>query len=188
MRRFLFVLLPLALALPASAQSQTHHRTVLDYFKMLPSSFFEAEQQIPRMKWLRDGFKADIPAYNRSVVDMKNDLLRFPSDGAQSRLDVAIFRFHGRDTAAVTEASTEGSSLSFWRERNGRLRDVTKSVLPFYNTNRDYNAEPSNAKMVVFVLPRVGTTINVMAINNNYLPVKPVLGRFLWRGGRFMRA
>ena len=185
MRRFLFVPLALALALPASAQ--THRRTVLDYFKMLPSKFFEVAPK-ERVKWLREGFNSQIPADNRSVVDLKNDFLRFPGDGAQSRLDVAVFRFHGQATVAVAEASTEGSSLSFWRERNGRLRDATKSLLPHYKTNSDYNSEPSRIHDVTFVLPRVGTTIRVMKIDDRDQPEKPVIARFEWRGGRFVRA
>lgn len=102
MRRFLFVPLALALALPASAQTQTHRHTVLDYFKMLPTKrFFEVEDQFPRMKWLREGFTSQTPADNRSVVDLKNDFLRYPGGDGQGCIDVAVFRFKGQDTVAA---------------------------------------------------------------------------------------
>lgn len=181
MRRFLFVVLPLAFALPVCAQTQTQRRTVLDYFKMLPTKKFFNMGQHPleprlRMKELKQGFDPTIPADNRSVVDLKNDFMRFPGDGAQSGLDVAVFRFHGRDTVAVRERYGADQLLTFWREQNGRLREVTKSVFPY-----DYAGE-------AFEVPRYGTTIQVLKTGRDFLPTSKVLARFLWRGGRFVRA
>ena len=173
MRRFSFVLLALVFALPASAKPQ--RRTVLDYFKMLPSKFFEApEKQLPRMKQLRDGFNPKLTEV-RSIVDLRNDFLRFPGDGAQPTFDIAVFRFRGQDTVAVFD-NFENGQLSFWRARNGRLREVTKSVFPF-------RLPESSVE-----LPRRGTTIQVFRGNGYDVPkTRALVARFLWRGGRFVR-
>ncbi len=171
MRRLLFVVLPLALALPACAQ--THRRTVLDYFKMLPSNFFEPQQQ--RMKWLRKGSSSEIPASERSVVDLKNDFLRYNADAA-GHFDVAVFRFRGKDTVAVLN-DYEGTDLWFYREHKGHLVDVTKQVFPF-----------RFRRTLTYVLPRRGTTIQVLKGDWPNRPSKTVLARFLWRGGHFVRA
>lgn len=173
MRRFLFVVLPLALALPASAQTQTHRRTVLDYFKMLPSGWFSASGQ-PRMQQLREGFNPEIPTSRRSFVDLKNDFLRFNAD-AIGLMDVAVFRFEGRDTVAVL-SDYEGTTLSFWRPQNGHLVEVTKQF-PF-----------SLRGTVTYVLPRRGTTIRVLKGGWPNQPTRTILARFEWRGGRFVRA
>ncbi len=185
MRRFLFIILPLALALPASAKPR---RTVVDYFKMLPSKRFFGEWQHPlgsrlRMEYLRSGFAPIIPADNRSVVDLKNDFLQFPGDGAQDRLDVAVFRFHGQDTVAVATASSDTYSLSFWREQNGRLKEVTKKAFPFY-----FPFHLSEADEVAFAVPRYRTTIRILETGRNAQPTSKVFAHFQWRGGRFVRA
>ena len=171
MRRFLFVLLALGLALPASAKPQ--RRSVLDYFKMLPSSWFSESGQ-SRMKQLREGFNSQIPASRRCVVDLKNDFLRFNAD-AMGLMDVAVFRFQGRDTVGVLN-DYEGTTLSFWRERNGRLVDVTKQVLPFRIRGP-----------VTHELPRVGTTIRVWKGGWPNKPTRRAAALFRWRGGHFVR-
>ncbi len=170
MRRFLFVLLALGFALPTSAKPQ--HRTVLDYFKMLPSKWFNDSEE-PRMKQLREGFDRRIPVSERSVVDLKNDFLHFNADAA-GQLEVAVFRFHGHDTVAVLN-DYEGTTLSFYHERNGHLVDVTTQIFPFRFRGT-----------VTHVLPRRKTTIQVL---KGGWPDKPkaVLARFFWRGGHFVR-
>lgn len=171
MRRFILVPALLVVALPASAQ--THRRTVLDYFKMLPSGWFSESGQ-PRMKQLREGFNSEIPASRRSVVDLKNDFLRFNAD-AIGLMDVAVFRFQGRDTVAVL-SDYEGTTLSFWRPQNGHLVEVTKQVFPF-----------RFQETVTHVLPRRGTTIQILR-GGWPSQSQTILARFLWRGGRFMRS
>jgi hypothetical protein len=112
-----------------------------------------------------------------TLVDLKNDFARFPGDGAQATLDVAVFRFHGHDTVAVREISAGDQYLSFWREQNGRLHEVTKSVFPY------------NHRGEAFVVPRYGTTIRVLKRDREFhQPTSKVVARFLWRNGRFVRA
>ena len=140
---------------------------------MLPSKWFSDSEE-SRMKQLREGFDRRIPASERSIVDLKNNFLRFNADAA-GQMEVAIFRFHGQDTIAVLN-DYEGTELLFYRERNGRLVDVTKQVFPF-----------RAHETVTHELPRVGTTIRILKGGWPKEPTKTVFARFLWRGGRFVR-
>jgi len=177
MRRSICFFAALVFVLPASAAPR---RTVLDYFKMLPSKrFFDIEEppiSHSRVEYLREGLSSEYPAFNRSIIDLKNDFLRFPGDGAQYRLDIAVFRFHGQDTVAVLSRMAWDEDLSFWHERNGRLQEVTKSVLPFRLSDN-----------VAFEVPRYGTTLRVLATTHEGEPTQKVVARFLWRDGRFVR-
>lgn len=157
-------------------------RTVLDFFDLLPKKFFEIEypgSKTARRKWLRGGFKPGIPLGNRAVIDLKNDYLRASGDGAQGRLDLAVFRYHGKAILGVYDSFEEGD-LSFWRYKNGRLSEVTQQVLP-----------PRLAQHPVYDLPRVGTTIRVFRSANDYdayfKPGSKPIYSLKWSGGRFQR-
>ncbi len=126
------------------------------------------------MKQLREGFHPEIPASQRSIVDVKSDFLRFNAD-AMGLMDVAVFRFQGRDTVTVL-SNYEGTTLSFWREGNGRLVDVTKQVFPF-----------RIGGTVTHELPRRGTTIRVWKGGWPSKPTQKMAALFRWRGGRFVR-
>ena len=158
---------------PARAKSSRH--SVLDFYKLLPQSrFFEIPEK-ERLSWLRDGMRAQVPSDNRSVVDLRHDFLRAAGDGAQGRLDLAVFRYHGEETLAVFNAFDDGE-LSFWRLSKGRLHEVTKSVFPFRLPECSVE------------LPRQGTTIRALrGDGSEVFPSKTVLARFGWRGGRFYR-
>lgn len=169
----------LALLLSLTAAAQTRRHTVVDYYKLLPKRFFEIdhpENGKERLRWLREGMSPRTPAPNRSVVDLKHDFLRSAGDGAQGRLDLAVFRYQGQETLAVFDDFEEGE-LSFWRLGKGRLREVTRSVFPF--------RLPSSSSVE---LPRTGTTIRVLRGNGYRVPrSKTIVGLFAWQKGRFVR-
>ncbi|MBW3636796.1 MAG: hypothetical protein KY445_10095 [Armatimonadetes bacterium] len=154
-------------------------RTVLDYFDLLPQRFFEVEyfgSNNKRRKWLKRGL-TEFPLYNRSIIDLKNDYIRFPGDGAQRRLDVAVFRYRGQATVGVYN-DWDAGELSFWRYKNGRLVDVTEQVLPM-------GFDGKNG----YVLPRFGTTVRVFQ-RTGIFRIKPQmkpLYTLRWRGGHFYR-
>ncbi len=172
--------LGLVIAPLASEAKPKTPRTVLDYFDLLPKHFFEVEysgSNTNRRKWLREGFNPDIPANNRSIIDLKNDFLRFPGDGAQGRLDIAVFRCKGQATIGVHNNFEEGD-LSFWRYRNGKFIEVTKQVVPVgFNSRNGY------------AMPRLGTTIRVFKSSFwfRFKPGMKPLYTLRWRGGRFHR-
>ncbi len=177
MRFVIACVLALFLAVPASAQTRSH--TVLGYYKLLPQRFFALPiKDFSPLKLLRDGFDPQkTVAYNRSIVDLKNDFLRSPADGAQGCLTLAVFRYRGQETLAVFNDFEEGE-LSFWRLSKGRLREVTRTAFPF--------RLPASSSVV---LPRQGTTIRVLRGNDHDVPKSgTVLMRFTWRGGKFHRA
>jgi hypothetical protein len=143
---------------------------VLDYFLLLPNSFFEIDRSvIGRKKWLY--------GIGRGVVDIKNDYLRMQGDGAQGTLNVALFRHKGKVLVAVQNEAEEGS-LSFLRYAGGVWKDTTTEVMPIpYNDRNTY------------IVPRYGTTIKVLR-GNSFYDTKPDAKRarvydFVWTGGRF---
>lgn len=177
-------LIPLALlaALPAAAINFTPPahaktsrqamapRTVSDYFLLLPESYFEAaspaESRKVRARMLRE-----------AEVDTKNDYLDVGGDAAQAGLSVALFRHAGRATVAV-EASGEYYAFDVLRLENGRLRNVTRSLVPNFSRHHIYE------------VPRRGTTIRVydnLLKEDEYAPAER--GRHLydlaWRDGKF---
>ena len=153
-------------------------QNVWDYFRLLPqSSFFETSN---REKWFNDARKhsAGIPADNKAILDLKNDYLQFPGDGAQPRLELGLFRYHSQKTLGVCTDSEE-EELTFWRYSNGKLRDVTRRVFPFSARFKT---------PVSYKIPRVGTTIQVFKGGWPDKASTKVWKRFVWRRGRFVEA
>ncbi len=175
MRPALFCTIALFLALPTSAQPR--HNTVLDYYKMLPTRFFEMphpESARARLQLLREGFNPRQANSASSIVDMKNDYLCVFQD-AHGFLTLAVFRYHSRENLAVFDDFEEGE-LSFWRLRNGRLREVTRSVFP------------KPLPEVSVELPRKGVRIWIFEGNGYKNPKsKMVYGSFYWSKGHFYR-
>jgi hypothetical protein len=114
-------------------------RTVKDYFLLLPDKYFETSR---REVWLDED----------CIIDIKNDYIHFPGDGAQSTLEVALFRYRGQVLVAVYDHYMEGS-LDFLRYINGRWKNVTRQVIPV----------PFNGYKYQYKIPRYGTTIRVTA-------------------------
>ena len=181
--KVLFLLVLLLVGLPVSesvARPRKEPRTVLDYLDLLPQRFFEVDyptSRSDRRRWLQAGFDKEIPPENRSIIDIKNDYLRFPGDGAQGRLDLAVFRYQGKATVGVYNDFEEGD-LSFWRYKGGHLIEVTSQVLPRNWKKQDFN----------YFLPRLGTTIRV--VKQNFPPLiypskRIIIGSLVWTTGRF---
>ena len=150
--------------------------TVLDYFLLLPKESYFASplSSSERKKWL----------YNKSgsvkpVIDIENDYILFPGDGAQGTLQFAVFRYKGRALIVVRDSFEDGS-LNFLRYENGRWTDVTSAMMPaIYNVRYDYH------------VPRWGTTIKVTAGRRYYkdVGIAPNRGQkiydLVWIEGRF---
>jgi len=118
-------------------------RTVLDYYRLLPDKYFEADEE-QRVNWMLDPKRG-------AVVDVKNGYIYAPGDGAQNTLYVCLFRKADSSYVIAVKADVEGSTqLDFYEYRGGSFVDVTKSVLP---VAVDENLE--------YEMPRYGTTIKV---------------------------
>lgn len=110
--------------------------TVLDYYKLLPDKYFEADQN-QRINWMLDPKRG-------AIVDLKNDYLYAPGDGAQSDIYLsllkkrsgrylAILKYHPSDNRDFT-------NLEFYVYQNGSWTDVTESVLPLeINNSYEYH-------------------------------------------------
>jgi hypothetical protein len=145
-------------------------KTVLDYFLLLPNSFFEIDRSVMgRKKWLY--------GTGRGVVDVKNDYLRMQGDGAQGTLNVALFRHKGKVLVAVQNEFEEGT-LSFLRFERGVWKDTTTEVMPLSYNDRN-----------TYIVPRYGTIIRVLRGNSFYDTghdaKRARLYDFVWTGGRF---
>ncbi len=170
---FVFVLCALQGVSKAGAKDVSR-KSVVDYFYLLPDSYFEVPQSKAQRKAVlfhdRKIYPYDFAV--ESIADVKNDYARISLD-AVGTLEVAVYRYKGRDLIAVRRYY-EGCSLGFLTYKNGRWKDVTKQVMPVRLDDKyDY------------ILPRYGTTIEV---RRDLWPSKKQ-GRkihdLLWRKGRF---
>ncbi len=151
-------------------------KTVLDYFLLLPARgrFATETPKNQRRAWLREK-SSDL----KPVVDIKNDYILAPGDGAQGTIQFALFRYKGR-VLVVMRDDFEDGTLDFLRYENGRWKDVTKQMMPVpYNVHYDYH------------VPRWGTTIKVTAGRDYFEDVKPSPNKgkkvydLVWDKGKF---
>jgi len=178
-----FLRLSLLAALPLAALSPTPQagaktsrqasapRTVSDYFKLLPESYFEARNPAEARQVRAQMLKA-------ADVDTGNDYLEVGGDAAQAGLSVALFRHAGSVTVAVN-AQGEYYSFDLLRRENGRWRNVTRTLVPGFSRHHIYE------------VPRQGTTIRVfdnLIKEDDFAPADR--GRhlydLLWSDGKFV--
>jgi hypothetical protein len=154
----LAILSPLSSAVAAPTKSVAKaHRTVTDYFSLLPSRYFEVKNRHMLLQ------KSFLP-----IIDLKNDYMQTTGDGAQPHLEIAVFRYRGRDTVAVTSYSEMDYSFDLWRYENRKWRNVTDDLSPMISKGDLH-----------FVLPRYGTTIKVFQTNGTHL------ANLYWEKGQF---
>ena len=158
-----------ASAKPAASQSGPP-KTARDYFLRLPQVYFEMPPA-QRKAWL------DGPG---GLVDNAHDYVSFPGDGAQARMQMALFRYNGQVLVAVYLEAVDGL-LDFLRYTHGHWRNVTRQVMPVAFSGDN-----------VYELPRYGTRIRVTANKFNDETQERVskTGRWLydlvWRQGRLV--
>src|SRR5437667_7782705 len=89
-----FFALLTVVAAALTVTSQPRPKTVVDYYKILPERYFEADRN-QRINWMLDPKRG-------AIVDLKRSFLYAPGDGAQSDLYVVLFLRRGRgDVIAV---------------------------------------------------------------------------------------
>jgi hypothetical protein len=103
-----------------------HQLTVLDYYKLLPEKYFEADHE-ERIKWMLDPKRG-------AVVDIKNGYIYAPGDGGQADIYVCVFKKHdGTCLIAVKTFPSdtyEYTYLTCYVYKDSRWKNVTKTVLP----------------------------------------------------------
>ncbi len=134
---------------------QTGHslrpKNVLQYFHLLPSRYFECE---PKNR--DEHIRRMLDSSRGSIIDIPNGYIFAGGDAAQDDLQVCLFKQTDGSFLVGVAATGEADEfdwhqpLVFFRLEGGRLRPVTKSVMPF-----------RVQKQVQYKMPRQGTTIRV---------------------------
>ena len=153
-----------------SVEAQTQH-SVIDYFDLLPSLGigYPATWQEKR-RLLQPG--------SHPVIDVRHDYLLVHPDSSPAE-QVAVFRTHGKaDLLAVSlpDFESDYNNFTLFRLRNGRLRDVTRQMLPM----------PAQTDRFLYEIPEFGTTINVFRFDLNTQSRCHAFD-LQWRGGRFIK-
>lgn len=182
MKRFLLTILLGAGALNAAAPdanakprpaARAKRRSVLDYYYLLPylgNDGYETRQEKLRLLDPRSN------SYHKPIVDLRHDYIEVSPDSSPDE-QIAVFRSSGPDLIATSSPDYESDYNGFqlWRLQNGKLRDVTRQVLPF----------PVRSNELAYELPRVGTTIHVFRFSLKPKSRKPAFD-LLWRRGHFV--
>ena len=136
---------------PAAAVADTNQpKTVREYFMLLPEKYFVLEG-CERAKD-KDCKKAKIDYLNtfKEVEDNANAYLKAGCDGAQSCLEMALFkRPDGTFLVAVNRYFEMGNDYFFLDYKNGNWTDVSTRVIPEFS------------KKNIYEIPRQGTTVKV---------------------------
>jgi len=151
-------------AMSASAQVIQAH-TVLDFYRLLPDKFFEADKQ-QRIDWMLDRKRG-------AIVDNKNGYIFAPGDGAQSDLYLALFRkTDGRSVVVGVKHYAPDTQdityLEFYVVGGNTWTEVTKSVMPV-----------KISEHLKYDLPRHGRIIRVSNRRGR------LLYYLIWSGERF---
>jgi hypothetical protein len=138
---------------PATAGGKSDEpRTVRDYFMRLPEKYFVLEGcdhakdkdcQQAKTEYLRTFVEAE---------DTGNGYLKAGCDGAQSCLEMALFkRPNGTYLVGLVSTNEMVSDYTFLDYVNGKWTDVSSKVVPEFS------------KKNVYELPRYGTTVPVFS-------------------------
>lgn len=158
-----------AKSVPSPAEAQRH--SVIDYFRLLPSLGigYPATRQ--------EKYRLLQPSSN-PIIDVRHDYLLVHPDSSPAE-QVAVFRTHGKaDLLAISlpDFESDYSDFALFHLRNGKLRDVTRRMLPM----------PADVDHLLYELPQFGTTIRVFRFNLDTQSRHHVWD-LQWWGGRFIK-
>ena len=155
----------------ARGKAQAQRHSVIDYFYLLPSLGFVGRVGRQEARQLLEPERSP-------VIDIPHDYLVVHPDSAPAE-EIAVFRAQGKpDLIADSSPDFESdyNNFTLYRLRNGKLRDVTRQVLPM----------PPNTEHLLYELPRLGTTIRVFRFNLDTQSRYHVFN-LQWRGDRFVK-
>lgn len=138
---------------PNSARAQTAGpKTVRDFFMLLPEKYFMLEGCEHETD--KDCRKARIDYLKTfaEVEDTKNGYIKGSCDGAQSCMEMALFkRPDGTYIIGLATAAEMVNDYYFLDYKDGSWTDLSTQVIPAFNKKNMYE------------LPRFGTTVKVFA-------------------------
>jgi len=145
------VILYILLALALTRVGSHPPRDVVDYYLLLPSGYFDGlatDARSERMRLFHD--------MKGSYIDSRHGFLHIAGDGAQTDLNVCLFKRPDRTYLIAVNSNTDsdgqwGPFLDFYTYRQAHLVSVTRAIRP-----------PGIDRRLGFVLPRYGTTIKVV--------------------------
>jgi hypothetical protein len=132
--------------------SSNQPKTVRDYFMLLPQKYFVLEGCEPKTDKDCQKAKLDYLKTFVDVEDTQNGYLKGGCDGAQSCLEMALFkRPDGSYLVGVSTFAEMMEDSKFLDYRNGNWTDVSAQVVPQYSRKNIYEQ------------PRYGTVVKVFA-------------------------
>lgn len=153
--------------------SKAKRLSVMDYYFLMPFIGSDHEETAREETRLR---RASLRSKYKPVIDLRHDYLSMQPDSAP-RVQIAVFR-GAADVVAYSSPDFLGDNNIFalYRLKSGKLRDVTKQLLPV----------PVREDRFLYELPRVGTTIHVFSYDMGKESRKPAFD-LRRRGGRFVK-
>ena len=152
-------------------EAQAQRRSVIDYFNLMP--------------WLGIGYPATrqerrrlLQSESHPVIDVRHDYLLVHPDSSPAE-QIAVFRDRSKpDLLADSMPDSEGdyNYFALYRLQDGRLRDVTRQMLPM----------PAQNNRLLYEIPRFGTAIRVYEFDTDTQSSRHVFD-LQWRGGRFVK-
>jgi hypothetical protein len=143
---------------PESKKSETPEvstnqpKTVRDFYMLLPQKYFTLEGCEPKTD--KDCRKARLDYLKSfvSVEDTENGYLSGGCDGAQSCLEMALFKRPGGSYLVGVSTSAEMMQDDYFLDyRGGDWKEVSSTIVPEFSRKNMYK------------LPRYGTTVQVFA-------------------------
>lgn len=173
----------LALASGAFAQSK-QPRTIRDFFTLLPEKYFLLEGCERSSDRDCSKARAEYLKTFTEVEDIENGYFKGGCDGAQSCIEMAIFkRPAGTYLIGVATSGEMINDFYFLDYSGGKWKNVSSSIVPGFSKRNWYE------------LPRVGTTVKVYTKKISEASAEYEVserGRKLydleWKNGRFARA
>ena len=127
-------------------------KTIRDFFMLLPEKYFVLEGCVREKDKDCKKAKVDYLKTFTEVEDTANGYFKGGCDGAQSCLEMAIFkRLDGTYLVGVATSAEMMNDYYFLDYANGNWTDVSTTVVPQFS------------KKNIYELPRQGTTVKVFA-------------------------
>lgn len=150
-RTLLLAVVTFVLSTGAAAQANGP-KTVIDYFSLLPDKYFTLEGCMRESDKDCSKARAEYLKTYTEVEDIANGYFKGGCDGAQSCIEMAIFkRPNGTYLVGLATSGEMINDFYFLNYTAGKWANVSSTAIPGFSKNNWYE------------LPRVGTTVRVYA-------------------------
>lgn len=127
-------------------------KTVMDFFALLPQKYFTLEGCEPENDKNCKKARADYLKTYKEVEDIKNGYFKAGCDGAQSCIEMAIFKRPDSTYMIALATFSEGMEENYFLDyKNGSWTDISTKIVPEFSKDKRYE------------IPRNGTTVKVFS-------------------------